>query len=97
MGGIHSATVTWWKRSSPGRPRSCANATTDSSSDAAIVPQATQAAVRLSKYRTPSNPLRAAPMPGSTGMSQIKSIASAVRRHHRIKLISSMFTVSLLR
>ena len=41
MGGIQAATVTWWKRSSPGRPRSCANAATDSSSDAAIVPQAT--------------------------------------------------------
>ena len=42
----------------------------------------------------PNRPLMAAPMPGRIGMSQIKSM---YRPYQRMRLISSMFTVSLFR
>src|SRR5687767_769799 len=77
--GIHRATVTTWSRASGASPRSSQNAHADSNNASPIVEHATSAATFLPKARMPTRPLMAAPIPGSSGMSQIRSTSSFSR------------------
>ncbi len=69
--GIHCATTTSKARASFGRPSNCQNAYSDTPRASVIVVHAIAPAILREKYRMPSRPLIAAPMAGSSGMSQI--------------------------
>src|SRR5215468_2296231 len=74
--GIHCAMTTSYSRASPGRPSSCQNDSSDSPRAATIIVQATTPAVLREKYRMPSRPLIAAPIPGNSGISQMYFISA---------------------